>query len=115
MTDHGVSDRDMPTFPWSTQPEAGALDALLSGRAKPEVIPAELRPVAEVLVALQAPPDHREVAGWEAALTVYREVAGLDTQTVGLLLGRSPGAIRIAAHRGLQRLASLLAESGVTL
>jgi len=76
MTDPSVPDRDMPTFPWSTQPQAGALDALLSGHAKPEETPAELRPVAEVLVALQAPPDQREVAGWEAALTVYRELAG---------------------------------------
>jgi len=31
--------------------------------------------VAEVLVALQAPPDRREVAGWGQALTVYREMA----------------------------------------
>jgi hypothetical protein len=32
--------------------------------------------VADVLVALQAPPDRREVAGWGQALTVYREIAG---------------------------------------
>jgi hypothetical protein len=32
--------------------------------------------VAEVLVALQAPPDRREVADWGQALTVYREMAG---------------------------------------
>jgi hypothetical protein len=32
--------------------------------------------VAEVLVALQAPPDRQEVAGWGQALTVYREIAG---------------------------------------
>lgn len=75
MTGHGVSDGDMPTFPWPTWPEARALDALLSGNCRPEEAPAELRPVAEVLVALQAPPDRREVAGWEQALTVYREMA----------------------------------------
>ena len=51
----------------------------------------------------------------QAEVIMLRVVAGLDTETVGLLLDRSPGAIRIAAHRGLQRLASLLAESGVTL
>jgi RNA polymerase sigma-70 factor (ECF subfamily) len=45
---------------------------------------------------------------------MLRVAAGLDTETVGLLLGRTPGAIRIAAHRGLHRLASLLAEAGVT-
>ena len=76
MTDRGVSDSDMPTFPWPTRPEAQALDALLSGNCRPEEVPADLRPVAEVLVALQAPPDRREVAGWGQALTVYREVAG---------------------------------------
>jgi hypothetical protein len=76
MTGRGVSDSDMPTFPWQTRPEAQALDALLSGNCPPEEAPADLRPVAEVLVALQAPPDRREVAGWGQALTVYREVAG---------------------------------------
>jgi len=75
MTDCGVSDSDMPTFPWRTRPEAQALDALLSGNCRPEEAPADLRPVAEVLVALQAPPDRREVAGWGQALTLYREIA----------------------------------------
>jgi len=50
----------------------------------------------------------------QAEVIMLRVVAGLDTEAVGLLLGRSPGAIRIAAHRGLHRLASLLAEAGVT-
>jgi len=76
MTDRGVSDSDMPTFPWPTRPEAQALDALLSGNCRPEEAPADLRPVAEVLAALQAPPDRREVAGWGQVLTVYREIAG---------------------------------------
>lgn len=76
MTDRGVSDSDMPTFPGQTRPEARALDAILSGNCRPEQAPADLRPVAEVLVALQAPPDRREVAGWGQALTVYREMAG---------------------------------------
>jgi hypothetical protein len=76
MTDRSVSDSDMPTFPWPTRPEAQALDALLSGNCRPEEAPAGLRPVAEVLVALQAPPDRQEVAGWGQALTVYREIAG---------------------------------------
>jgi hypothetical protein len=112
MTDHGVSDRDMPTFPWSTQPEAGALDALLSGRAKPEETPAELRPVAEVLVALQAPPGQREVAGWEAALTVYRELAGRPG-TPGRPGTRRPRSIasllsaRVAAAAGAAAIAVL--------
>ena len=110
MTDHGVSDRDMPTFPWSTQPEAGALDALLSGHAKPEVIPAELRPVAEVLVALQAPADRREVARWAESLIAYREMAGMPRRpsrsrprrprliaaTVGARLAAAAGVVVVA-------------------
>lgn len=50
----------------------------------------------------------------QAEVILLRVVAGLDTETVGQMLGRSPGAIRIAAHRGLHRLAGLLAEAGVT-
>jgi RNA polymerase sigma-70 factor, ECF subfamily len=50
----------------------------------------------------------------QAEVIMLRVVAGLDTEEVARLLGRSPGAIRVAAHRGLQRLASLLAEAGVT-
>ena len=50
----------------------------------------------------------------QAEVIMLRVMAGLDTEAVGLLLGRSPGAIRIAAHRGLHRLASLLAEAEVT-
>jgi len=42
-------------------------------------------------------------------------VAGLDTEAVAELLGRSPGAIRVATHRGLRRLAGILGNAGVTL
>jgi len=30
-------------------------------------------------------------------------------------MARTPGAVRVAAHRGLRRLAEILAEAGVTL
>jgi RNA polymerase sigma-70 factor (ECF subfamily) len=50
----------------------------------------------------------------QAEVIMLRVVAGLDTEAVSRLLDRSPGAIRVASHRGLQRLASLLAETGVT-
>ena len=39
----------------------------------------------------------------------------LDTAAVARLLGRSPGAVRVAAHRGLRRLAENLSRAGVTL
>ena len=48
----------------------------------------------------------------QAEVIMLRVVAGLGTETVARLLDRSPGAIRIAAHRGLHRLADMLAEAG---
>ena len=51
----------------------------------------------------------------QAEVILLRVVAGLDTEAVALLVGRSPGAVRVAAHRGLRRLAGMLAEAGVTL
>ena len=119
MTDRGVSDSDMPTFPWPNRPEAQALDALLSGNCQPEEVPADLRPVAEVLVALQAPPDRREVAGWGQALTVYREVAARPPDGPDRLSdGREPRPeadrpVRQADHRVKQ--ADRLIETGKPL
>jgi RNA polymerase sigma-70 factor (ECF subfamily) len=51
----------------------------------------------------------------QAEVIMLRVVAGLDTETVAQLVGRSPGAVRVAAHRGLRRLAQTLAETRVTL
>ena len=51
----------------------------------------------------------------QAEVILLRVLAGLDTAAVARLVGRSPGAVRIAAHRGLRRLAQILAETGVTL
>ena len=62
---------------------------------------------AAIAVINQLPPLQAEVI-------VLRVVAGLETERVSRLLGRTPGAIRVALHRGLQRLEDLLAEKGVT-
>jgi len=51
----------------------------------------------------------------QAEVIVLRVVAGLETEAVAQLVGRSPGAVRVAAHRGLRRLAQIAAEAGVTL
>ena len=51
----------------------------------------------------------------QAEVIFLRVVAGLDTEAVAQLLGRSPGAVRVAAHRGLKKLATLLSGAGVTL
>jgi len=49
----------------------------------------------------------------QAEIITLRVVAGLGAKEVAELLGKSPGAVRVAAHRGLRRLAALLVEQGV--
>jgi RNA polymerase sigma-70 factor (ECF subfamily) len=51
----------------------------------------------------------------QAEVILLRVIAGMDTEAVAKLVGRNPGAVRVAAHRGLRRLAQILAEAGVTL
>jgi RNA polymerase sigma-70 factor (ECF subfamily) len=51
----------------------------------------------------------------QAEVVLLRVLAGLDTDAVARIVGRSPGAVRVAAHRGLRRLAQTLAKPGVTL
>ena len=51
----------------------------------------------------------------QAEVILLRVVAGLDTESVARLLRKSPGAVRVAAHRGLRRLAEITADAGVTL
>ncbi len=51
----------------------------------------------------------------QAEVILLRVVAGLDTETVARMLGRSPGAVRVAAHRGLRTMAEILADADVTL
>jgi RNA polymerase sigma-70 factor, ECF subfamily len=57
----------------------------------------------------------------QAEVILLRYVAGLDVGQTARALGKRPGAVRVASHRGLRRLADLLAEhhdlsdhSGVT-
>jgi RNA polymerase sigma-70 factor (ECF subfamily) len=91
-------------------------------------------PLEEEAIEAQAPtaPDAAEVAiehldtraavalisrlpPLQAEVILLRVVAGLDTEAVAELVDRSPGAVRVAAHRGLRRLAAILAGRGVTL
>ena len=51
----------------------------------------------------------------QAEVILLRVVAGLPVDLVAQILDRSPGAVRVAAHRGLRTLARVLAEGGVTL
>lgn len=50
----------------------------------------------------------------QAEAVVLRVVVGLDAKSAAETLGKRPGAVRTAAHRGLKKLAELLgAEAGV--
>src|SRR5262249_28332807 len=51
----------------------------------------------------------------QAEVILLRVVAGLGNETAARMLGRSPGAGRVAAHRGLRTMAGILAETDVTL
>jgi len=53
------------------------------------------------------PPDRAEII-------LLRVVAGLDATDVARIVGKSPGAVRVAAHRGLRRLAAAADKAGVT-
>jgi RNA polymerase sigma-70 factor, ECF subfamily len=51
----------------------------------------------------------------QAEIIVLRVIAGLDARVVAQLVGKTPGAVRVAAHRGLRRLASLVSQTDVTV
>jgi DNA-directed RNA polymerase specialized sigma24 family protein len=41
-------------------------------------------------------------------------IGQLDAETVGTILGKRPGTVRVMQHRALRRLASVLELEGVT-
>ncbi len=49
----------------------------------------------------------------QAEIIVLWVVAGLDTHQVARIVGKRPGAVRVAAHRGLRRLAAMVDRAGV--
>lgn len=51
----------------------------------------------------------------QAEVIMLRVVAGLDTETVADMTGKTPGAVRVLAHRGLKKLQAMLSGAGVTL
>jgi RNA polymerase sigma-70 factor, ECF subfamily len=46
----------------------------------------------------------------QAEAVLLRHVAGLDVARTAEILGKKPGAVRVAAHRGLRRLSETLTE-----
>jgi RNA polymerase sigma-70 factor, ECF subfamily len=53
------------------------------------------------------PRDHAEII-------MLRVVAGLDAADVARIVGKTPGAVRVTAHRALRRLSNLAERAGVT-
>jgi len=61
---------------------------------------------AALALISELPPDQAEII-------VLRVVAGLDIHAVARIVGKRPGAVRVAAHRGLRRLAVTMDRAGV--
>ena len=53
------------------------------------------------------PPDQAEAV-------LLRAVVGLDAKSAAAVLGKRPGAVRVAAHRGLKTLAARLDSTGAS-
>ncbi|WP_433384786.1 RNA polymerase sigma factor [Micromonospora sp. KLBMP9576] len=97
-----------------------AMDHLRRQRRRP-CMPVPVQELAELAADADTAERAGETIGTEAALALIgtlppreaeavllRAVVGLDAQTAGRVLGRRPGAVRTATHRGLRRLAALL-------
>ena len=56
---------------------------------------------------MNLPPEHAEII-------MLRVVAGLEATDVARIVGKTPGAVRVTAHRALRKLADLAERAGVT-
>lgn len=90
------------------RPESPTADAeLLDRPAANDTVAAALEQIStERALALIAtlPRDQAEII-------VLRVVVGMDATVVARVVGKSPGAVRIAAHRGLRALAARLGDA----
>src|SRR5580704_4044724 len=78
-----VPAEDLAAWPAAADTAQSAIDAVTTGHA--------------VALIATLPPDQAEAV-------LLRAVLGLDAATAGHILGKRPGAIRTAAHRGLKTL-----------
>ncbi|HET7172232.1 MAG TPA: sigma-70 family RNA polymerase sigma factor [Gaiellales bacterium] len=95
-----------------------------AGRRRTDPVPPEVfaaHPVAgddglEARVALDAALERlASLPRDQADVILLRVVVGLDADSVGEILGKRPGTVRVLQHRGLGRLAAVLAaEASVT-
>lgn len=91
--DHGRARAARPAVPVAEPAEA---DDRRAPSAEEAAVDAEATATALRLVAT-LPPD-------QAEMVMLRVVAGLDVAAVATLVGRSPGAVRVAVHRALKSL-----------
>jgi RNA polymerase sigma-70 factor (ECF subfamily) len=101
--DGGRSRTRRPTVPLELSDAAEQLVSADTADLALEAI--SVRAVLRLIASL--PPDQAEII-------MLRVVAGLDSGDVARIVGKTPGAVRVAAHRGLRRLAELSARAGVT-
>ncbi|MFD3664873.1 RNA polymerase sigma factor [Streptomyces sp. NPDC058659] len=87
----GADDTELTDKPAESDTADEALEALATGRT--------------MHLIAQLPQDQAEAV-------VLRVVVGLDAKSAADTLGKRPGAVRTAAHRGLKRLAELLGADG---
>ncbi|MEW1721243.1 RNA polymerase sigma factor [Streptomyces sp. NPDC093109] len=90
------------------RPAIGADETELAGKA------AESDTAVEAMEALDTGRTMALIARLpqdQAEAVVLRVVVGLDAKSAARTLGKRPGAVRTAAHRGLKRLAELLAAA----
>ncbi|MEU4555604.1 RNA polymerase sigma factor [Micromonospora violae] len=125
--------RDLPSFTggefraWTvTIARNRAMDHLRRLRRRPS-LPVPVQALAELASDADTAERASETIGTESALALIatlppreaeavllRAVIGLDAGSAGRVLGRRAGAVRTAAHRGLRRLAVLLARQTPT-
>ncbi|WP_162134603.1 sigma-70 family RNA polymerase sigma factor [Streptomyces sp. TR1341] len=95
-----------------TRPRTTALDQDALDRAAPHSTPEQ---ALESLSTARALELVRSLPRDQAEAVLLRVVVGLDGPAAARVLGKRPGAVRTAAHRGLKRLARALApDPGVT-
>ena len=96
-------------------------------RARRPAVPLELTDAAQQLASPDAADQALEAVATQAAMALIaslprdqaeiimlRVVVGLDAGDVARMVGKTPGAVRVAAHRGLRRLAGQVEQAGVT-
>ncbi len=101
VVDYGRSRARRPTVPLAPSSSEEPLDPDAADVAIERISAQNVLALISTL-----PPDQAEII-------MLRVVAGLDTHAVARIVGKSAGAVRVAAHRGLRRLAAVVDRAGV--